>query len=174
MGLKPTFTKSDVQAAIAKKLELYRKEMLKRLMAAGEHFVRLARSEDDPKWHYHLQQRPGPRGVEKFYKNRKIYTRTPGTGDSYTDWSGNLRNSMGYIVVKDGVEVVRNFKSDSAGAKGASLALEEAPAKGYCLIAVAGMEYAAAVESYGFDVITSSSQQVESWLRNALSNMKTR
>lgn len=79
---------------------------------------------------------------------------------TYTDRTGNLRSSIGYLILhngevvdqnfqgsqEDGVSKARNFASDLAG---------EYP-DGFVLIGVAGMEYAAAVESKGYDVITGS------------------
>lgn len=144
MGLTPQFTSTDVKAAIEKKLKAYHRAMLSRLMQAGEKFVALARNTN-----------------------------------TYMDQTGNLRSSIGYIIVKDGVEVVRDFAVTGKGAdgaagvaKGESEAMKHLPAKGYCLIGVAGMEYAAAVEAKGKDVITGSSQVIESWLKNALKTLQ--
>ena len=90
----------------------------------------------------------------------------------YTDQTGNLRSSIGYIILYDGISLVEDFKQVKQGTegvtKGKQEALKNAPSKGYALVVVAGMEYAAAVESKGKDVITGSAQQVEIWLRQAM------
>jgi len=100
------------------------------------------------------------------------------TSGTYIDRTGNLRSSVGYIILYDGVPLVENFKKvkegDKGVVKGKELALKNAPLKGYALIGVAGMEYAAAVEGKGKDVITGSSLIVESWLKNALSALKSK
>ena len=70
------------------------------------------------------------------------------------DVTGNLRNSIGYIIIQDGNIVSRNFQNTvsggTAGMQAGSSYAEELAAKyptGYCLIIVAGMDYAAYVEA---------------------------
>lgn len=78
--------------------------------------------------------------------------------DTYQDQTGNLRSSIGYVVVKDGNIKKQVFEGDEPEGKmeGDILVDELASqyAQGCILIVVAGMEYAAAVESKGYDVIT--------------------
>ena len=80
--------------------------------------------------------------------------------DTYTDRTGNLRSSIGYIILKDGQIVDRNFtgKSSEGVSKAEKFALELSAkySNGYVLIGVAGMHYAAYVEARGYDVITGS------------------
>lgn len=71
----------------------------------------------------------------------------------WNDDSGNLRSSVGYILMYDGVEIGKNFELvNSRGRegmeKGMSFAQQLASShkKGVALIFVAGMEYAAYVE----------------------------
>lgn len=97
---------------------------------------------------------------------------------AYTDQTGNLRSSVGYIIGDNGRLIDDNFhaspKGDQFGkgiAEGRRLAIENISPKGLCLIGVAGMDYAAAVEARGKDVISGSSLQVEQWLKTALSNL---
>jgi hypothetical protein len=75
----------------------------------------------------------------------------------YTDRTRNLRNSIGYIVFKDGKQVtIGEFSSTKGGQVGLAKA-EEIAAKfpsGYALVIVAGMQYAAAVESRDFEVLS--------------------
>lgn len=90
--------------------------------------------------------------------NRYIRDRT--AEESWKDRSGNLRSSIGYIVVRDGeicksggferVEGPKRDKSSEDGsAEGRSYAERLAAnyPTGYALIVVAGMEYAAYVEA---------------------------
>lgn len=96
----------------------------------------------------------------------------------YTDQSGNLRSSVGYIILHNGVPLVEDFKQVKQGVEGVNkghvLAKKEALKNGYVLVGVAGMDYAAAVESKGRDVITGSAQIVESWLKNALKTLDSK
>jgi hypothetical protein len=78
---------------------------------------------------------------------------------TYRDITGNLRSSIGYVILKNGVEVDSNFIGNSDGSlKGKNVANEVAKQypKGYVLIGVAGMDYAAYVEAKNYDVITGS------------------
>lgn len=83
--------------------------------------------------------------------------------NTYTDRTGNLRSSIGYVVYKDGVEASSNFEahgvseSGSTGvSEGEQLARDVASKYGNQVVAVlvAGMSYAVYVESKGFDVIS--------------------
>ena len=72
----------------------------------------------------------------------------------WNDHTGNLRSSVGYIIMYNGVVVSENFKvcngrGQEGMAKGRSYAEELARRypKGIVLIIVAGMEYAAYVEN---------------------------
>lgn len=95
----------------------------------------------------------------------------------FTDRTGNLRNSIGYIVVQDGRVKLDSFagntppsegnKGDASMAHQKGLSYAEQVARTYSpdktyLIVVAGMEYAVCVEAKGFDVITGTHDWVES------------
>ncbi len=88
---------------------------------------------------------------------------------SYTDRTGNLRNSIGYVVVQYGRIVTENFgigsSHEEAKSKARTYALNvarELPANKTYLVWVAGMEYAKYVEAKGFDVLEGSGNWVES------------
>ncbi|GAA0561562.1 hypothetical protein [Chitinophaga japonensis] len=110
---------------------------------------------------------------EKFVKNAR-------ENGNYTDRTGNLRSSIGYVILKNGAQVKENFRSVSGGKDGLNQAKQSAKdaakafPKGYVLIVVAGMDYAAAVESRGYDVISSSSTQAKEDLRVAIEGLKKR
>lgn len=94
---------------------------------------------------------------EKFVNKARL------TGN-YTDRTGNLRSSIGYIILKDGKTIDRNFQGKSKGKQQAQSVASEVALqypKGFVLIGVAGMEYAAYVEAKGFDVITGSAPNKE-------------
>lgn len=83
--------------------------------------------------------------------------------DSYKDQTGNLRSSIGYVIVKDG-SVVRasSFEQVKNGSDGTSKGRSYAESlaarykNGIALIVVAGVNYAAYVKKRGYDVIDSS------------------
>src|SRR5690606_17274973 len=98
-------------------------------------------------------------------------------GGTYDDDTGNLRSSIGYIILKDGEVVHQNFQKqqgaedgDTGVLKAYSAANEVAGAnsQGWVLIGVAGMEYAAAVEAKNYDVITGAYMKTEAILKRVL------
>ena len=76
---------------------------------------------------------------------------------TYTDRTGNLTNSMGYVILKRGRQVAHGGElGNGDGLKAATelyskLALETK--YDYTLIIVAGMNYAAYVEARGYNVL---------------------
>jgi hypothetical protein len=123
---------------------------------------------------------------ETFVKNAR-------ENGSYNDITGNLRNSVGYLILRDGVQLDSDFRKSAVvmktikrgkntgkerktyGSKegvrsGKDFAFEVARKfpRGYVLIVVAGMEYASKVESKGKDVLTASSIIAEKDLREAI------
>ena len=96
---------------------------------------------------------------------------------TYLDQTGNLTSSIGYLVLKKGSDVKSNYKGNAEGVqKAKSLAEELKPdfVKGYTLIVFAGMDYAAAVESRGRDVLTASSIIAKRELKQAIKNIKNK
>lgn len=85
----------------------------------------------------------------------------------YTDRTGNLRSSIGYVVVQDGRIAFSAFNgaTDEGKTAGRNYAIDVAQSlsndKTY-LVWVAGMEYATYVEANGYDVITGSGNWLES------------
>lgn len=162
MKIEPRTTKQQVEQMMAGRMQVIEQAVLSRLQFVGEIFVKLAREEG-----------------------------------AYKDRTGNLRNSIGYIILKNGEQLFENFEKSAhveveiskgklAGqthttkgsadgvAKGkevAELASLKFP-KGYVLIVVAGMEYAAAVEAKGLDVLTGSSQQASKLLKQGFDELQ--
>lgn len=103
---------------------------------------------------------------------------------SYNDITGNLRSSIGYIVVKDGHEVAGGSPKQFAGSKGdgargagdaARLLGKLSPkyGKGLALIVCAAMEYAEYVEAvHHKDVLTSAELLAEELANKLLSNFR--
>lgn len=106
---------------------------------------------------------------ERFVKNAR-------ENANFKDRTGNLRSSIGYVILKNGEEVNSNFNGGLGRNEGLKVALEVAEnfPKGFVLIVVAGMDYAAAVESKNFDVLTSSSLIAESELKAAIKELNNK
>lgn len=97
----------------------------------------------------------------------------------FNDQTGNLRSSIGYVVVKDGKPVNVSFGAVKGGHKGVNegqrLALQigSKQTEGYALIVVAGMNYAVHVESKGRDVLTSAEKFAEKEIAKELADLVT-
>jgi hypothetical protein len=139
----PKFTAGQIGKMLQKQQERIEKAIVLRLSFVGEAFVKSAREDGN-----------------------------------YKDHTGNLRSSIGYVILKNGQQLHDNFLSVGGkdGIEKAKKALENAkakfPGKGYVLICVAGMEYAAAVESKGYNVITASSLVAEKDLKDGFQKLQ--
>ena len=80
------------------------------------------------------------------------------TGGTYMDQTGNLRNSIGYVIVIDGKVVTKQGFSGEGGRGSEVFALQTANKfpKGIVLIVVAGMNYARHVSAKGYNVLDSA------------------
>lgn len=88
---------------------------------------------------------------------------------SYKDRTGNLRNSIGYVVLKNGNIVHENFKGQG---KEVALKASRKYSMGYVLIVVAGMKYAAYVEARGYNVLSSAELLAESEMPKMLKRLQ--
>lgn len=114
---------------------------------------------------YKLLQRAG----EEFVKVAR-------NSGKYDDHTGNLRSSIGYVIVINGEIVTENFEQSkkkgtdkTTGVNQASRLAQDIAKiydKGFVLIGVAGMQYAVYVEAMeNKDVISSASIQTEEWIK---------
>lgn len=142
---EPKFNKADITKALNEKKELIRQAIILRLKRIGEEFIKNARE-----------------------------------NGTYKDRTGNLRNSIGYVILENGVQLFESFPgTKTKGRQKSKKAIEAAKeglagVKGFVLIVVAGMEYAAAVESRGRDVLTASSKIAENDLKIAIQKISSK
>lgn len=148
MGIKPTFTRSDIQQRNQQFVDAVLITVEKVLERSIAEIVNLAKKTD-----------------------------------TYTDRTNNLRSSIGYVLYKDGQKVSASFEKAGAGGdgngaigtqKGESYAQTVASqfSKGYVVVLVAGMDYAAYVEAKGFDVITSAGNQIDPAIKKHFEDAK--
>ena len=97
----------------------------------------------------------------------------------FTDQTGFLRSSIGYMIFNDGVPVVSNYIQYKLGAegmrKGKALA-EKIGAQyknGLVLVVTAGMNYAIYLESDGRDVLTSAELFAKQELPKLIAQLKS-
>lgn len=96
----------------------------------------------------------------------------------FKDRTGNLRSSIGYVVLVDGKPVNVAFAAVKGGHAGVNegqrLALQVgSKTEGYALVVVAGMNYAVHVESKGRDVLTSAEKYAEKQIAKELADLVT-
>lgn len=95
---------------------------------------------------------------------------------NYQDHTGNLRSSIGYVIVKDGdILLTENYKQSTSGTdkqtgirEAKRLVSELIPLykRGWVLIGVAAMPYAVYVEAIdNLDVISVASDHTEEWIK---------
>ena len=156
LSIKPKFTQQQLRDILVDRLGRIELAAISRLQFVGEKFVTNARN-----------------------------------NGTYKDRTGNLRSSVGYVILKDGVQIAQNFrafpqvdpkaKGAGQGITKAQEAIDEVAEKlkaqyprGLILIGVAGMDYAAAVESKGFDVITASSLTAKTDLETGFKELQSK
>lgn len=97
----------------------------------------------------------------------------------FTDQTGNLRSSIGYMIFKDGTPIVSNyvqFKEGAEGLKNGKVLAEKKGAKykqGLVLVVTAGMNYAIYLESDGRDVLTSAELFAKQQLPKLIAQLKS-
>ena len=82
--------------------------------------------------------------------------------NTWSDDTGNLRSSIAYFIYKGSTLISSNNAGSSQGVQAALNAANTVKRKDgtYYLIGVAGMNYAAAVESKGYNVISTQALQI--------------
>ncbi|MBC7948657.1 MAG: hypothetical protein H7Y42_12290 [Chitinophagaceae bacterium] len=141
--IKPNFTKADISKMLADRVKLIESAIILSLQRVGEEFVRDCRE----------------RG-------------------SYQDRTGNLRSSTGYVILQNGQQIfgsgfdqIKEGKDGATAGKKLIEGLKTQFPTGFVLIGVAGMNYAAFVETKGLDVITGSSITAMESLKKALARL---
>ena len=147
MGVRPTFSNATIEKYLEAEAQKLHQKILKAFFFVGERCAAEAR-------------------INK----------------TYLDQTGNLTASIGYVVSYNGiVQTVNGFQegngTSSGGlgkAKGEGLArsLASQQSIGYCLVVVAGMNYAYAVEARGRNVLSSAELLAESILPKLLIDLK--
>lgn len=172
MGFTPQFKLSDITKRIGQEVEYMGTIIEVNLNKIGLEFVRNARSKVGNE---EYRKAIGGLSYAKGERRAVLEEGSPG----FNDRTGNLRSSIGYLIMKDGELVTDDFEESQRGtdkttgrSKGLEYAKEVSVSmKGYLLVVVAGMEYAMYVEGLGYDVITGSSLIAEKSLKDAIKTM---
>lgn len=146
MGIVAKFTKEDVLRMLQHRVDKINASILFNLQVLGEECINNARKEG-----------------------------------SYTDQTGNLRSSVGYIILSEGHVVKTGGFNQPYGQgghpgmeTGRQLALDIASKynRGFALIVVAGMNYAAKVESMGKNVLSTAEHYAQAEMPRMVKELK--
>lgn len=172
--LVPNFTISDIEKITQ---EYFRRVFVvtqKSLEQVGLEFVREARSKV-PSKEYHLVAGDSRTAARLVGGSINL-----SSAAGFNDDTGNLRSSIGFILLYFGQVVYKDFQLSPRGTdkdtglrNGLAYAekLGRDYSSGWAIITVAGMEYASWVEALGYDVITGSSLGIEKKLEQAFKNV---
>jgi hypothetical protein len=172
--LEANFSQKDIEKATAEYLNRVFKVTKNELMQIGLQFVRDARSKVPTK-EYHLLAGDAVTAARLVGGSINL-----SSADGFNDDTGNLRSSIGFILMYYGEIVYQDFQISKGGTdKDTGLSLGIAYAEklskeyhdGWAIITVAGMEYASWVEALGYDVISGSTSGAEKKLRVAFQNV---
>lgn len=118
--------------------------------------------------------------LQKLQYSGEVFVNAARTNSTYLDDTGNLRSSIGYVILLDGKVVDVSFSKQKGSGDGdlgklqgmtfASEVAEQYPT-GYVLIGVAGMQYAASVEAHGYDVMTGAANEAIVILKSVLNEI---
>lgn len=172
--LTANFTQQEIDKITKDYLNRVFKVTQNELMQIGLQFVRDARSKIPTK-EYHLIA-----GEAKTAARLVGGSINLASADGFNDDTGNLRSSIGFILLYDGEVVYQDFQLSTGGTdKQTGLDTGKAYAdkigkdfsQGWAIITVAGMEYASWVEALGYDVITGSTMGAQKKLERAFQNV---
>ena len=146
-------------------------------MAKGD--VRpLFSTKDINRWFDIFEDRSEDKMLKTLQYAGEYFVKLARSSGRYDDITGNLRSSIGYIILRDGKIVDENFElskkgTDKAKGRNEAVALAKKIAttnkKGLVLIGLAGMQYATYVEAMdGKDVISGAYISTEDFLRKLI------
>lgn len=174
--LEANFTAKDIEKITQDYLQRVVKVTQNELMQVGLQFVREARSKI-PSEAYHSVAGDARTAASLVGGSVNL-----SSADGFNDDTGNLRSSIGFILMYDGEIVYQDFQLSPRGSdketglnNGIAYAdkLGKEYSTGWAIITVAGMEYASWVEALGYDVITGSTLGAQKKLTIAFQNVIT-
>lgn len=172
--IEPNFTTADLEKITQDYLRRVVRVTQNELMQVGLQFVRDARSKI-PSEAYHAIA-----GDARTAASLTGGSINLSSADGFNDDTGNLRSSIGFIILYDGQIVHTDFEESPRGTDKATGKIDgtkyaeklgEDYKSGWAIITVAGMEYAGWVEALGYDVITGSTLGAEAKLKQAFQNV---
>lgn len=158
MPIKPQFDIRAIDRKVEEAAMRQKAAIVARLQVIGEQCVNAARNLPSP----NADDFPDPGNIPPHQPN-------------YMDWSGNLRSSIGYVVLEGGSVKVEGFPGSGEGAdKARALASKVAASHptDFVLVVVAGMSYAKYVSDKGYDVLDTAQLTAERLVKQLMSEMR--
>ena len=123
------------------------------------------------RWFDHFQSKAEDKMLVFLQAGGEKFIEVARRSGSYKDQTGNLRS--GEVVTENFKEGDKGTDKTTGKYKGRRLAEEVSLSYtgGYVLVGVAGMEYAAAVEAKGYEVVSGANVQCEKYLRETLKSV---
>ena len=81
-------------------------------------FTQLFSESDLDKWFDVLEEQAEAAIYEKLQEAGEYFVKLARESGSYQDQTGNLRSSIGYVIVKDGAVLISNFQQTANGTEG--------------------------------------------------------
>ena len=171
---EPDFTGVDIEKITKDYLKRVVKVTQNELMQIGLQFVKEARSKIPTEVYHSIA------GDARMAASLTGGSINLTSADGFNDDTGNLRSSIGFIILYDGEIVHTDFQQSPQGtdkATGVTTGTDYAEKlgldhlNGWAIITVAGMEYAGYIEALGYDVITGSTLGAQKKLEKAFQNV---
>ena len=177
--IRPNFSKSDIQKMVAERVGRIEQVIFRNLQKIGEDFITHARNNDTYKdrtgnlrsstgyvilhngeqvFGSTFDQVIGPESQSSLKLKRKTGLQEDTSGNIQANDAGLQVDSAAPVPEKSGSETGRTLIEE----------LKKKFPRGFVLIGVAGMDYAASVEAKGYDVITASSTEAAASLKTAM------
>lgn len=178
MGFKNKISPEQRAKSAAEKIIRIEMDILDKLHIIGERFIADARSELSQYKYIEVSFKKSGENRSKitdtriYYRNGKKYTRQDIGGSSFSDWTSNLRSSIGYFIFQDAQLIENNIGDGEGGATATTLAYKVAAPQGISIVFTAGMGYAKAVEAKGYSVITAAAMSALKNLKQQLLNIE--
>lgn len=155
MPIKANFTKGSLKKIITADVLSIEKSLIAIMQRVGETFVAEAREDININSSAFPRQHQGrPQGA-------------------YNDQTTNLRNSIGYFILRNHEVVYKSFPGNNLG-NPEEIVRVLPPFVGYRLVGFAAMEYASYLESQGYNVITSQGFLVMDRLKDQFKRLSKR
>lgn len=161
MKVKVEMPQKQIADLVAKYGENLKQHIVRKLSIIGEECITMARNLGE-------EYRSMSAAKREFLRHRPHQP-------NYIDLTGNLRHSLSYVVLLDGVEVKSDYGTNKEPSARIAAEMKSKYPKGYTLILIAGMEYAAELTFLkGYDVLSSPNIKAKELFADFINELKAK